>query len=94
MFLSLQWKTCLRQNCSLGSCAWEEDSDDNSRIKININYVFCFQNQNEVIGDLSFENVEKFRILGVTVTDTNDIREEIKRGINMGNAYYYSLEKI
>ena len=52
------------------------------------------QNQNMVIGNLSFENVEKFRYLGVTVTNTNDIHEEIKRRINMGNACYYSLEKI
>ena len=36
-----------------------------------------------VIGNLSFENVEKFRYPGVTVTNTNDIREEIKRKINM-----------
>ena len=41
-----------------------------------------------------FEKVEKFRYLGVTVTNTNDIREEIKRKINMGKACYYSLEKI
>ena len=41
------------------------------------------QNQNTVIGNLSFENVEKFKYLGVTVTNTNDIREEIKRRINM-----------
>ena len=34
-----------------------------------------------VIGNLSFENVEKFRYLGVTVTNTNDIRVEIKRRI-------------
>ena len=38
--------------------------------------------------------MEQFRYLGVTVTNTNDIREEIKRRINMGNACYYSLEKI
>ena len=38
--------------------------------------------------------MEKFRYLGVTVTNTNDIREEIKRRLNMGNACYYSLEKI
>ena len=38
--------------------------------------------------------MEKFRYLEVTVTNTNDIREEIKRRINMGNACYYSLEKI
>ena len=38
----------------------------------------------------------KFRYLGlgVTVTNTHDMREEIKRRINMGNACYYSLEKI
>ena len=54
------------------------------------------QNQNAVglIGNLSLENVEKFRYLGVTVTNTNGIRGEIKRRINMGNACYYSLEKI
>ena len=37
--------------------------------------------------------MDKFRYLGVTVTNTNDIREEIKHRINMGNACY-SLEKI
>ena len=52
------------------------------------------QNQNIVNGNLSFENVEKLRYLGVTVTNTNDIGEEIKRRINMGNSCYYSLEKI
>ena len=52
------------------------------------------QNQNIVIGNLSFENVEKFRYLGVTITNTNDMLEEIKRRINMGNACHYTLEKI
>ena len=36
----------------------------------------------------------QFRYLGVTVTNTNDISEEIKRRINVGNACYYSLQKI
>ena len=52
------------------------------------------ENQNIVIENLSFEKVEKFKYLGVTVTNTKDIREEIKRRINMENAWYYSLEKI
>ena len=52
------------------------------------------QNQNIVIGNLSFENVGKFPYLGITVTNTNDIREEIKRRISMANACYYLLEEI
>ena len=52
------------------------------------------QNQNILIGNLSSENVKKFKYLGVTVTNTNDIREKIKHRINMENAHYYSLEKI
>ena len=53
------------------------------------------QNHSIVIGGLPFENVEKFKYLGLTVTkNTDDIREQIIRRINMGNVYYYSLEKI
>ena len=39
------------------------------------------QNQNIVglIENLEFEKVGKFKYLGVTLTNTNDIREEIKR---------------
>ena len=38
--------------------------------------------------------MEKFKYLGVTVTNTKDIHEKIKLRINMGNVCYYSLEKI
>ncbi|KAJ4452210.1 hypothetical protein ANN_03728 [Periplaneta americana] len=63
-------------------------------------YMIMFRDQNIVrnatikIGDLSFEEVEKFKYLGATVTNQNDTREEIKRRINMGNACYYSVEKL
>ncbi|KAJ4434333.1 hypothetical protein ANN_22890 [Periplaneta americana] len=46
------------------------------------------------IGDLSFEEVEKFKYLGATVTNINDTREEIKHRINVGNACYYSVEEL
>ncbi|KAJ4432579.1 hypothetical protein ANN_21202 [Periplaneta americana] len=55
-------------------------------------YMIMSRDQNIVrngtikIGDLSFEEVEKFKYLGATVTNINDTREEIKRRINMGNA--------
>ncbi|KAJ4449132.1 hypothetical protein ANN_00527 [Periplaneta americana] len=52
------------------------------------------RNGNIKIGDLSFEEVEKFKYLEATVTNINDTRGEIKRRINMGNACYYSVEKL
>ncbi|KAJ4443327.1 NADH dehydrogenase Fe-S protein subunit 1 ndufs1 [Periplaneta americana] len=52
------------------------------------------RNGNIKIGDLSFEGVEKLKYLGATVTNINDTREEIKCRINMGNACYYSVEKL
>ncbi|KAJ4435786.1 hypothetical protein ANN_18405 [Periplaneta americana] len=39
-------------------------------------------------------NHKKFKYLGATVTNINDTREEIKHRINMGNACYYSVEKL
>ncbi|KAJ4446980.1 hypothetical protein ANN_13682 [Periplaneta americana] len=52
------------------------------------------RNGNIKIGNLFFEDVEKFKYLGATVTNINDTREEIKCRINMGNACYYSVEKL
>ena len=71
-----------------------EVNSEETKYMITTRQPNVIQNQNIVIGNLSFENIEKFRYLGVTVTNTNDIHEEIKRRINMGNACYYSLEKI
>ncbi|KAJ4445782.1 hypothetical protein ANN_12467 [Periplaneta americana] len=65
-----------------------------------IKYMIMSRDQNIVrngtikVGDLSFKEVEKFKYLGATVTNINDSREEIKRRINMGNAFYYSVEKL
>ncbi|KAJ4440533.1 hypothetical protein ANN_08674 [Periplaneta americana] len=63
-------------------------------------YMIMSRDQNIVrngtikVGDLSFDEVEKFKYLGAAVTNINDTREEIKRRINMGNACYYSVEKL
>ncbi|KAJ4431821.1 hypothetical protein ANN_20426 [Periplaneta americana] len=52
------------------------------------------RNGNIKIGNLSFEEIEKVKYLGATVTNINDTREEIKHRINMANACYYSVEKL
>ncbi|KAJ4446834.1 hypothetical protein ANN_13532 [Periplaneta americana] len=41
------------------------------------------RNGNIKIGNLSFEEVEKFKYLGATVTNINDTRDEIKHRINI-----------
>jgi hypothetical protein len=44
------------------------------------------QNQNIRIANESFEKVEKFKYWGTTLTNQNDIRDEIKSRLNSGNA--------
>ncbi|KAJ4451220.1 hypothetical protein ANN_02680 [Periplaneta americana] len=46
------------------------------------------------VGDLYFDEVEKFKYVGATVTNINDTWEQIKRRINMGNACSYSVQKL
>jgi hypothetical protein len=52
------------------------------------------QNQNARTANESFANVEKFRYLGTTLTNLNDIHDEIKSILNSGNACYYSVQNI
>ena len=60
----------------------------------------CFKDKTTYIQDITFAIILHFTViccnkyLGVTVTNTNEIREEIKRRIIMENARYYSLQKI
>jgi len=42
----------------------------------------------------SIESVEEFRYLGTTLTNQNYIQEEIKSRLNLGNAWYYSVQNL
>jgi uncharacterized membrane protein len=52
------------------------------------------QNQNIRIANESFENMAKFKYVGMTLTNQNDIHDEIKSRLNSGNACYYSVQNI
>jgi hypothetical protein len=52
------------------------------------------QNQNIRIANESFKKVEKFRYLGTTLTNQNDIHSEIKSRLNSRNACYYSVQNL
>jgi hypothetical protein len=52
-------------------------------------YANSGQNQNIRIANESCEKVEKFKYLGMTLTNQNNIHDEMKSRFSSGNACHY-----
>jgi hypothetical protein len=52
------------------------------------------QNQNIRIGNELLENMAKFKYLGMTLTNKNDIHHGIESRLNSSNVSYYSVQNI
>jgi hypothetical protein len=52
------------------------------------------QIQNIRIANESFESTAEFKQLGTTLTNQNDIHDEIKSRLNSGNVCYYSVHNL
>ena len=52
------------------------------------------RNRNMIINNRSFESVDVFKYLGMTLTNQNSIQEEIKSRLKSVNACYYSVQNL
>jgi hypothetical protein len=52
------------------------------------------QNQNIRTANESFQKVAKFKYLWTTLTNQNDINDEIKSRLNSGNVCYYLVQNL
>jgi hypothetical protein len=71
-----------------------EINAEKTKYMIVSNHPNSGQNQNIRIANESFEKMEKLKYLGTTLTNQNDIHEEIKSRLNSGNACYYSVQNL
>jgi hypothetical protein len=71
-----------------------EINAEKTKYMIMSRYANSGENQNIRVANESCESVTKFKYLGTTLTNQNDIRDEIKSRLNSGNACYYSVQNL
>jgi hypothetical protein len=71
-----------------------EINAEKTKYMIMFRYPNLGRNQNIRIANESFEKVAKFRYLRTTLTNQNDIHDEIKSILNSGNTCYHSVQNL
>jgi hypothetical protein len=71
-----------------------EINEEETKYMIMSRHLNSGQSQNIRIANESFENVAKFKYLGMTLTNKNDIHDEIKSRFNLENVCYYSVQNL
>jgi hypothetical protein len=71
-----------------------EINAEKTKYMIMSRYPNSGQNQNIRTANESFENVATFKYLGTTLTNQNDIHDEIKSRLNSWNACHYSVQNL
>jgi hypothetical protein len=71
-----------------------ERNAENTKCMIMSRHPNLGQNQNIRIANESFESEEKFKYLGTTLTNQNDVHDEIKSRLNSWNACYRSVQNL
>jgi hypothetical protein len=66
-----------------------EINAEKTKYRITPHHSNSGQNQNTRIANESFESVTKFKYLGMTLTNKNDIHDEIKGRLSSGNTCYH-----
>jgi hypothetical protein len=71
-----------------------ETNSEKTKYMIMSNHSNSGQNQNIRIANESFEHVATFIYLGMTLTNQNDFRDEIKSRLNLGNSCYNLVQDL
>jgi hypothetical protein len=71
-----------------------EKNAEKTKYMILSHHVNSGQKQSIRIANESYENVAKFKYLEMTLTNKNDIHDEIKSRLNSGNACPYSVQNL